>query len=215
MDIKKSFTYRLLSQQLDLGSQAEVTLCPEPHINVDAIVRALLSRRRQTVLETVQHSSALLTRVHIATGALWLPDLAPVDSDDQRSLFQVLQLSPWVEEPRPEATSAFGLTRFQRHCLCRSANPFSVQISSRRLPAALEQASVRGVLSWGSARSWFNLCSRGAAVFCIQYVLDGLRERSCNIPRKEGSGEKVKAFVLHCPTVGSDSLVAIISAHAL
>lgn len=29
-----------------------------------------LSRRRQTVLETVQHSSALLTRVHIATGAL-------------------------------------------------------------------------------------------------------------------------------------------------
>lgn len=101
-------------QQLDLGSQAEVTLCLGPHINVDAIVSALLSRRRQTVLETVQHSSALLTRVHIATGALWLPDLAPVDSDDQRSLFQVLQLSPWIEESRPEDASSFAWSCFQR-----------------------------------------------------------------------------------------------------
>lgn len=117
-------------QQLDLGSQAEVILCLGPHISVDAIVSALLSRRRRTVLETVQHSSALLTRVHIATGALWLPDLAPVDSDDQHGLFQVLQLSPWTEERRPQAASSFALSCFQRHFSVAAEKPFSVQISS-------------------------------------------------------------------------------------
>lgn len=127
----------------------EVTLCPGPHINVVAIVRALLSRRRQTVLETVQHSSALLTRVHIATGALWLPDLAPVDSDDQRSLFQVLQLSPWIEEPRPEATSSFALTCFQRHFSVAPQNPFLFRLAVQRLRAALEQAFVRGDVELG------------------------------------------------------------------
>lgn len=110
---------------------------------MDAIVRALLSRRRQTVLETVQHSSALLTRVHIATGALWLPDLAPVDSDDQRSLFQVLQLSPWIEESRPEAASSFALSCFQRHFSLATRTPFLFRLALQELHAALEKAFVK------------------------------------------------------------------------
>lgn len=57
-------------QKLDLQRKAEVTPCPEARGNVEAIVRPPLSRQLQTVLEMVQHSSALLTRVHIATGAL-------------------------------------------------------------------------------------------------------------------------------------------------
>lgn len=133
-------------QQLDLGSQVEVILCLGPHVNVDAIVRALVSRRRQTVLETVQHSSVLLTRVHIATGALWLPDLAPVDSDDHRSLFQVLQLSPWIEESRPEATSSFALRCFQRHFSVAPQTPFLFRLTPQMLCSAREKAFVRGVV---------------------------------------------------------------------
>lgn len=124
-------------------SSGEVMLCLRPHISVDAIVRALVSRRRQTVLETVQHSSTLLTRVHIATGALWLPDLAPVDSDDQRGLFQVLQLSLWIEESRLEATSSFGSRCFQRHFPDAPQTPFLFRL---RLWSARTGAFVRGVV---------------------------------------------------------------------
>lgn len=117
-------------QQLDLHSKAEVRLCPELHINIEAIVSPQLSRRLQTLLEMVQHSSALLTRVHIATGALQLPDLAPVGSDDHRGISQCCSSHRGLRNHRPWrfpfsfGVSAAGAMSLSLH------SPFSFQISS-------------------------------------------------------------------------------------
>lgn len=114
-------------QQLDLQRKAEVTPCPERRGNVGAVVKPPLSRRARTVLEVVQHSSALLTRVHIATGAPRPPDLAPPHADDLQQCFGVLQLSPWIKKPPPGVIFSFGSGAFG----ITVSSHFSVRISSR------------------------------------------------------------------------------------